>query len=87
MVKYYKFLWEDFQQPSSLKYLFSLRIIIRLKYKIFMVIFFSKGSVFVTFETSDQMKAFLAQESPKYQDSALTLESQYVLFLKIVNYS
>jgi len=35
-----------------------------------------KGSVFVTFETSDQMKAFLAQESLKYQDSALTLESQ-----------
>ena len=52
-----------------------------------MVIFFSKGSVFVTFETSDQMKAFLAQESPKYQDSALTLESQYVLLFKIVNYS
>jgi len=35
-----------------------------------------KGSVFVTFETNEQMKAFLALEKPKYQDQELILESQ-----------
>lgn len=35
-----------------------------------------KGSVFVTFETSEQSKTFLEQLSPKYNDADLILESQ-----------
>lgn len=35
-----------------------------------------KGSVFVTFETNEQMKAFLSGEKPKYQEETLIVESQ-----------
>lgn len=35
-----------------------------------------KGSCFVTFETNDEMKSFLALEEVKHNDQALTRETQ-----------
>ena len=35
-----------------------------------------KGSVFVTFETQEQMKTLLELAEPKYDDKPLTVESQ-----------
>jgi len=40
-----------------------------------------KGSVFVTFETNEQMKSFMALEEVKHQDQVLNRETQYVLKL------
>ena len=37
-----------------------------------------KGSVFVTFETNEQMKSFMALEEVKHQDQVMNRETQYV---------